>query len=107
MLISSVGIQQDDLLKTIAPDLIQHSLDEFHEQGWFNGDSTGKAARLVDLPEVEGWEDDRLLLLSCQAGDGVPGKGIGAQGQVGAMALDHTHGNDTHAGCSHSEGEFI
>jgi len=106
VLVAAVGIEQDDLFKAVAPDLIQHALEELHEQGGLDGDCAGEAARFVDLAEVEGREDDRLFLLGGQAGDGVPGEVVGAEGQVGAVTLDHATGEDAHAGGFHGEGEF-
>jgi hypothetical protein len=101
VLVSAVGVEQDYLLEAIAPDLIQHTLEKLHEQYRFNGDGAGEAACFIDLPEVEGGEDDGLFLLGGQAGDGVAGEVVGAEGQVGAVALDHAAGEDAHAGGAH------
>jgi hypothetical protein len=82
-------------------------LDVLDEEGGLDGDGAWEAARLIDLTKIEWREDDRLLLLSSQASDGMPGEIIGAQGQMSAVALNYAHGDDAYPYLTNGCGEFI
>ncbi len=107
IIIATMGIEQDDLIEAVAPDLIQHPLDELQEKGGLDRDGAGKAACFVDLSELEGWKDYSRFFLGSQASHGVPRKVISAKRQVRAVPFYHAQGDDAHASVVHGLRKFI
>src|SRR4030065_734237 len=63
VIIPAVRVEQDDLLEAVAPDLVHHTLQQLAQQRRLERQRAGEAARLVDLPEVEGGEDHGAFAL--------------------------------------------
>ena len=106
VIVAAVRVVQDDLLESVAPDLVQHTLQQIEQQRGPQGERAGEGARLVDLPKIKQRKDHRRLLLGSQAGQAVPDQRICAERQMLTVLFQHPQAQHTNASFLHRRGKI-
>jgi hypothetical protein len=107
MIISTMRIKKNDLLKSIPGDLIKHVPQHIEKKVRLQINCARETACFIYLAKIKGGKHNRGFFLRSQAGDPMAIEEISSEGQVITMPLHNSQSNNTNLSSFHSGSKII